>query len=361
MVKKKSVVSRGKALRRVRDKIKAKKAERNQLKKDAKASGKKAVAPKKRVGASLKKDSKLKQSVRKKMDEKAKKEVSAKAIKEQKPVVKVVAPAKAEKAPKQEIVVKGKSVVDSDGSGQSTPQVALVKPLVKVPKKGKEGKEDAPFERDIPAGDLDDGLQELGDFEVVVDTEIVDIEGGLDLQERGDVESRIARLLEIGKEKGYLTMDEVNEALAGEVMTEDQVEDVVARFGEHDIDIIEQPSDPQEEGEMATGADAAAPEVLEAGSLGRSTDPVRQYLREMGNVSLLTREGEVEIAKRIESGLIAVREQLLKQPLSLNYVADIFDKVKNDEIRLRDLFAEEEVDPNAEAKAEEEEEEEQEP
>ena len=361
MVKKKSVVSRGKALRRVRDKIKAKKAERNQLKKDAKASGKKAVAPKKRVGASLKKDSKLKQSVRKKMDEKAKKEVSAKAIKEQKPVVKVVAPAKAEKAPKQEIVVKGKSVVDSDGSGQSTPQVALVKPLVKVPKKGKEGKEDAPFERDIPAGDLDDGLQELGDFEVVVDPEIVDIEGVLDLQERGDVESRIARLLEIGKEKGYLTMDEVNEALAGEVMTEDQVEDVVARFGEHDIDIIEQPSDPQEEGEMATGADAAAPEVLEAGSLGRSTDPVRQYLREMGNVSLLTREGEVEIAKRIESGLIAVREQLLKQPLSLNYVADIFDKVKNDEIRLRDLFAEEEVDPNAEAKAEEEEEEEQEP
>ena len=366
VVKKKSVASRGKALKRVRAKIKAKKAERTQLKKAAKLQGKKAAAPKKRVGASLKKDSKLKQAVKKKMADKARKDgPPVKPVKEVKSPVKAtvapVASAKVEKTSKEQSIKKGKvvTVVEDKPVEVGTAHVALVKPLVKVPKKGKDGKEDAAFDRDIPAADLDDALPELGDFEVVVDTEVVDIEGGLDLQERGDVESRIVRLLEIGKEKGYLTMDEVNEALAGEVMTEDQVEDVVARFGEHDIDIIEQAADPQEEGEMPSGADAA-PEALEAGSLGRSTDPVRQYLREMGNVSLLTREGEVEIAKRIESGLIAVREQLLKQPLSLAYVAELFDKVKNDEIRLRDLFAEEEVDPNAEAK-EEEEEEEQEP
>ncbi len=98
--------------------------------------------------------------------------------------------------------------------------------------------------------------------------------------------------------------------------------------------------------------------MIDAGSLGRSTDPVRQYLREMGNVSLLTREGEVEIAKRIESGLVAVREQLLKQPLSLDYVVSLFDMVRDDQIRLRDLFAEDDAEADAQKEAEEEEEEE---
>jgi RNA polymerase primary sigma factor len=101
----------------------------------------------------------------------------------------------------------------------------------------------------------------------------------------------------------------------------------------------------------------SAPDVLEPGSLGRSTDPVRQYLREMGNVSLLTREGEVEIAKRIESGLVAVREQLLQQPIALDYVVSLFDKVKNDEIRLRELFAEDDTEADGEGDEEEEEEE----
>jgi RNA polymerase primary sigma factor len=80
------------------------------------------------------------------------------------------------------------------------------------------------------------------------------------------------------------------------------------------------------------------------------------YLREMGNVQLLTREGEVEIAKRIESGLIAVKQEVLTQPLTLSYVVDLFDKVKNDEVRLRDLFVEEEAEQKDEEEEEEEEE-----
>jgi RNA polymerase primary sigma factor len=233
----------------------------------------------------------------------------------------------------------------------------LTKPLTKEPKKPIDAdKEALAIDRDIIVGDLDDGLQELTGFEVGVEAELADIDSAIDMTERGDIETRISRLIEIGKEKGYITMDEVNEALAGEVMTEEQVDEVVARFGEHDIDIIEQPAEPQEEaGDGSVGLDAA-PEVLEPGSLGRSTDPVRQYLREMGNVSLLTREGEVEIAKRIESGLLAIREQLLKQPIALDYVVGLFDKVKNDEIRLRDLFAEDDAEPESEKEEEEEEE-----
>jgi RNA polymerase primary sigma factor len=243
----------------------------------------------------------------------------------------------------------------SEQEEQSTKPVT--KPLTKEPKKPIDAdKEALSIDRDIIVGDLDDGLQELTGFEVGVEAELADIDSAIDISERGDIETRIGRLIEIGKEKGYITMDEVNEALAGEVMSEEQVDEVVARFGEHDIDIIEQPAEPQEEaGEGVVGLDAA-PEVLEPGSLGRSTDPVRQYLREMGNVSLLTREGEVEIAKRIESGLLAVREQLLQQPIALDYVVSLFDRVKADEIRLRDLFAEDDAEPESEKEEEEEEE-----
>ncbi len=410
VVQKKGASSRGKGIQRVRAKNKANREARKGVRKVSKPGNSKLkpAGASRGVSSSLKKNSTLKEAARKRIAaaggrdrDRSPKPVLKSAVKplHQKEssnrkesgdrlitekvgsklgVVPQARGMKVEKFPNKELLAKNQAVVkrelektksvsvDSKSieSGKKSkvgnaPPVAIVKPLTKEPKKAKEGgKINLGIERDIAVPDLDDGIPELGDFEVVIEPEIADVDAALDLQERGDIESRIARLLEIGKEKGYLTMDEVNEALAGEVMSEDQVEDVVARFGEHDIDIIEQPADPREEdAESPPGADSA-PEVLEAGSLGRSTDPVRQYLREMGNVSLLTREGEVEIAKRIESGLLAVRDQLLKQPLSLTYVVDLFEKVKNDEIRLRDLFAEEEVDPNAPPKEEEEEEEE---
>ncbi len=211
---------------------------------------------------------------------------------------------------------------------------------------------------DVVIGDdMDGDLDEMSDFEEEVESELSEIDSAIDISEQGDIETRISRLVELGKEKGYITMEEVNQALAGEVMTEEQVDEVVARFSEHDIDIIDQPASPREEsGDGNNLEQNRTPEVLEPGSLGRSTDPVRQYLREMGNVSLLTREGEVEIAKRIESGLLDVRDQLLKQPIALDFVVGLFEKVKNDEIRLRDLFAEEETEQDSEKEEEEEEE-----
>ena len=339
MVSKKSGSGKGKILRKVAARLKAKSAAK-------KASHK--GPPVRKVGPALKKNSKLKEAARERLKQdaervKAAKEKDAAVAKKIKEATKQVPTGAAVKRP-----------------GNAVPHIApvLSKPLTKEPRKGKDGA--APgVDRDMIVGDMDDGLQELTGFEVAVESELADLDSAIDLKERGDIESRINRLLEIGKEKGYLTMDEVNEALAGEVMSEEQVEEVVGTFSEHDIDIIDQPSEPQEEsGEAPSGAEAA-PEVIDAGSLGRSTDPVRQYLREMGNVSLLTREGEVEIAKRIESGLVAVREQLLKQPISLSYVVGLFDMVKADQIRLRDLFADD--DANPEGEKEEEEEEQQEP
>jgi RNA polymerase primary sigma factor len=176
-------------------------------------------------------------------------------------------------------------------------------------------------------------------------------------EKRGDGETEVNRLLDLGKEKGYLTMEDLNEAISSELVSEDQIEDVVAMFGEHDIDIVERNNgDFADAMEPTLTESAPVDEVNDESSLGKSTDPVRMYLREMGNVQLLTREGEVEIAKRIESGLIAVKQEVLTQPLTLSYVVDLFDKVKNDEVRLRDLFVEEEAEQKDEEEEEEEEE-----
>lgn len=154
----------------------------------------------------------------------------------------------------------------------------------------------------------------------------------------GDIESGVSKLLAEGKEKGFLTVEDIGEALSGEAVSEESLEEVISMFDEHDIDII----DEQVAGfEEATDPAYRDDEGIVNSSIGKSTDPVRMYLREMGNVSLLTREGEVVIAKRIERGQNLAQEQILLHPLSLEYVVGLFDKVKNDEIRLRDLFADE--------------------
>ncbi len=167
----------------------------------------------------------------------------------------------------------------------------------------------------------------------------------------------VNRLIELGKDKGYLTLDDLNEALEGENLSEDQIEDVMAMFGEQDIELVDGPADKFDDASDASDSPAPVAEEIDAASLGKSSDPVRMYLREMGNVSLLTREGEVEIAKKIEAGLDAVKVSTLQQPLTLQFVIELMEKVKNDEIRYRDLFAEEEVDPEAEGADEKEEEE----
>lgn len=171
-------------------------------------------------------------------------------------------------------------------------------------------------------------------------------------------ENEVNRLMELGKEKGYLTMDDLNEALSSDLVSEDQMEDVISMFGENDIDIIERAPAGFEEAVDPTLTQESSDDSLEESALGKSTDPVRMYLREMGNVSLLTREGEVEIAKKIEAGLLTVTEQTLRQPLALQYVVSVFDRVKEGTLRLRDLFQEEESQEESEEdeeKAEEEE------
>lgn len=154
--------------------------------------------------------------------------------------------------------------------------------------------------------------------------------------------------------KGKGILGDAEEEEAG-FEPEGQLEDISALFDEPDIPApAEAPAKaPEAEATTQTATDAAAEAAADAAAsvVGKTSDPVRMYLREMGNVSLLTREGEVEIAKKIEEGRNAIMKEVLSQPLSLIFVNNLFEKVRLGELRVRDLFVEEE------APAEEEEEE----
>ena len=153
----------------------------------------------------------------------------------------------------------------------------------------------------------------------------------------------VKKLIDLGKEKGYLTYDDVNDMLPAEVVSPDQIDDVMSIFGEMDIEVVDSnqrvtlggagedlADDEEDEKEIEGEADGD--------TVGKTGDPVRMYLREMGTVSLLSREGEVEIAKKIEVGEKKVIEEVLSSPLALRYVLDLGEKLAQHEIRVREII-----------------------
>src|SRR5258707_6366023 len=136
------------------------------------------------------------------------------------------------------------------------------------------------------------------------------------------------KLIAKGKQKGFLTYDEVNDALPSDLVSLDQLDDIMMMFGALDIEVVASakanrlPSDietPVPE-EVDEGDGPAEPIDLTPGPVGRTEDPVRLYLREMGRVSLLTREGEIALAKRIEEG----KEEVARAVLSTNLAIQPF-------------------------------------
>ena len=115
----------------------------------------------------------------------------------------------------------------------------------------------------------------------------------------------VNQLIALGKEKGYLTYEEVNDVLPANLVAPDQIDDLMHLFGENEIDIVDTPTKDEKPNEEVDGKDSSSSETSPTETKTESVtidDPVRLYLREMGTISLLTREGEVEIAKRIEAG-----------------------------------------------------------
>nr|WP_294506610.1 RNA polymerase sigma factor RpoD [uncultured Rhodopila sp.] len=153
----------------------------------------------------------------------------------------------------------------------------------------------------------------------------------------------VKRLIAKGKERGYITFDELNAILPPEQNSSEQIEDVMANFSEMGIQVVE--SEESEEGEApaakAEKADDAEEEEqtgnVDEASLGRTDDPVRMYLREMGSVELLSREGEIAIAKRIEAGRDMMINGLCESPLTFKAIITWHEQLKAGRMLLRDI------------------------
>jgi RNA polymerase primary sigma factor len=169
-----------------------------------------------------------------------------------------------------------------------------------------------------------------------------------------DRQSQLKLLIARGKEQGYLTYAQVNDHLPSEIVDPEQIEDIVNTINDMGIPVYEkapdtesllasEPSAPADEEAIEEAAAALA--ALDA-ELGRTTDPVRMYMREMGTVELLTREGEIRIAKRIEEGLDAVRCALAMYPPTFDFLLRAYEPVKAGQARLVDVIVGF-IDPNA--------------
>jgi RNA polymerase primary sigma factor len=169
-----------------------------------------------------------------------------------------------------------------------------------------------------------------------------------------DRQSQLKLLIARGKEQGYLTYAQVNDHLPSEIVDPEQIEDIVNTINDMGIPVYEkapdteslltaEPSAPADEEAIEEAAAALA--ALDA-ELGRTTDPVRMYMREMGTVELLTREGEIRIAKRIEEGLDAVRTALSMYPPTYDFLLKAYEPARAGQARLVDIIVGF-IDPNA--------------
>ena len=167
----------------------------------------------------------------------------------------------------------------------------------------------------------------------------------------------VKKLIAIGKEKGFLTYDELNSTLPAEVVSSEQFGSIMTMFGEMDIEIVDAPEgerikkarDAEELSEDAEGSDSGAGDEnekeekeekeidLTPGALSRTDDPVRLYLKEMGSVALLSREGEIEIAKRIEEGKKDISAVIYGMPMTIEFVLALRDQLKNGTIDVREI------------------------
>src|SRR5438034_3353130 len=168
-----------------------------------------------------------------------------------------------------------------------------------------------------------------------------------------DTERRKQQLITMGKAKGYLTYDEVNDHLPDEIVSSDQIDDWLSSLGDEGIEIVDAGAQVKLPAAAAVAPakemDASAEEEEEEkdtreeeddydGGYSKTNDPVRMYLRKMGSVSLLTREGEVEIAKRIEEGERRVLTVVLNSPIAIQEIVLLGEKLKKAAIRVKEVI-----------------------
>jgi RNA polymerase primary sigma factor len=170
--------------------------------------------------------------------------------------------------------------------------------------------------------------------------------------------TQLKNLIILGKERGFLTYAEINDHLPDEVLDADQIEGVISMINDMGIQVYDEAPDAEtllmQEATPAAADEDVAAEAEQAlttvdSEFGRTTDPVRMYMREMGSVDLLTREGEIEIAKRIEEGLRHMVQAISSCPLTIQQILDMAAQVEADTMRIDELI-DGFVEPESEAK-----------
>src|SRR6202049_1767925 len=161
-------------------------------------------------------------------------------------------------------------------------------------------------------------------------------------------------LVELGREQGYLTFDQVNDFLPQDVSSPTDLRSALESFQDMAIKVLaDVPADGTEgelEAEVKEAPDEGAEAAPAADSISESSDPVRLYLKDMGNFQLLSREQEVEIAKRIEAGENEVENEVLRSPVTLDFLIEVGDRIESGDTDLREsgLFEENEAQPDSE-------------
>jgi len=223
----------------------------------------------------------------------------------------------------------------------------------KAPKGGKKakGEEGEEGDDDLEAA----GAVDLGDDDDEVEPAAIPDEDedddDLPPAKKGKATERkeVKDLLAMGRDKGFLTYDEVNDALPADIVSSDQIDDVMSMFGDNDIAIVDEankvklpetkPPEPEPAATKAAEESEDTPaREEEDDSFSKSNDPVRMYLRKMGSVSLLTREGEVEIAKRIEDGEKEVLDAVLHSSIAIKEIIQIGDRLRKGKMRVREVI-----------------------
>ena len=175
--------------------------------------------------------------------------------------------------------------------------------------------------------------------------------------------TRLKTLIKLGKERGFLTYAEVNDHLPDDVVDAEQIESIISTFNDMGIQVYDEAPDAEtllmsDNAPTVAADDADVEEQAEQAlstvdsEFGRTTDPVRMYMREMGSVELLTREGEIEIAKRIEDGLKHMIQAISACPTTIAELVDCAEKIERDEMRIDELI-DGLIDPDAEEEIEE--------
>ncbi|MCH8493354.1 MAG: RNA polymerase sigma factor RpoD [Idiomarina sp.] len=164
-------------------------------------------------------------------------------------------------------------------------------------------------------------------------------------------QSQLKLLIAKGKEQGYLTFAEVNDHLPQDIVDSDQIEDIIRMINDMGIKVFETAPDAddlmmsEDSADEDAAEEAAAALATVESEIGRTTDPVRMYMREMGTVELLTREGEIVIAKRIEEGINQVQCSVAEYPEAINFLLEQWDAYEAEQIRLTEIISGF-IDPN---------------